>query len=48
MTDNTDMDEIVQHTKGLAEDKNIPNAQAAAQMAERLDGVEAKEIIEAL
>lgn len=47
-SDNTDMDEVVKHTKGLAEDNDIHGAEAAAQMAEQLDGVDAKDIISEL
>lgn len=41
------MNSIVQHTEGLAEDNSIHFSNAAVQMAERLDGVEASDIIEA-
>lgn len=39
------MEEIVQHTKGLMEDRDMTKGEAAMRMAEQLDGVTAADII---
>lgn len=42
-----DMENVVQHTEGLAEDNDISFAEAAAMMPEHLDGLKTKDILEA-
>lgn len=39
------MDDVVQHTQGLADDNDISFAVAATRMAQHLDDVEASDII---
>lgn len=39
------MDEVVKHTAGLASDNGMSFGAAAVEMANRLDNVEAREII---
>lgn len=42
---NVDMEEVVQHTEGLAEDNGISFGEAAKRMSDLLDGVKASDII---
>lgn len=42
---NYDMERVVEHTKGLAEDEDLTRGEAAVRMADYLDGLEAKDII---
>jgi len=49
MTEETvNIDEVVEHTKGLIDDRGITKGEAAMRMAEQLDGAEAKDILKEL
>lgn len=45
MSHNYDIERVVEHTKGLKEDKGLTRGEAAMQMSEYLGDVEAKDII---
>lgn len=48
MSDKYDMDRVVEHTKGLMSDNGLGKGEAAAKMANELDGVDAKDILEVM
>lgn len=46
MEHNYNMERVVRHTEGLMRDNEISKGEAAAQMANYLDGLTAKDIME--
>jgi len=46
MSDKYNMDRVVEHTKGLMDDNELSKGEAAAKMADCLNGLDTKDIIE--